>query len=172
MTLPRIVFLCLLSRPPYLTYNGQMVVAALVLTDDKNIDRKSLLLTGFRCVPLIKDGPLARVLIGYSKICHKSHTTQQRVDPSRGWHHLSFFCLILAFSVQLHKEIQQTVFRFSSHNVPISFDPTIQRIISVCLFDLPKPTKTEKKNRNTWTHAWVASIGVSGNRSNSCHSPF
>lgn len=67
-----------------------------------------------------------------------------------------FFYLILAFSVQLHKEIQQTVFRFSFHNVPISFDPTIQRIISVCLFDLPKPTKTEKRiETHGHTHGWL-----------------
>lgn len=60
----------------------------------------------------------------------------------------------IAFSVQLHKEIQQTVVvRFIFHSVPISVvSPTLQRIINlcVCLFELPKPTETGgKKNGNT-----------------------
>lgn len=67
----------------------------------------------------------------------------------------------IAFSVQLHKEIQQTVVvRFIFHSVPISVvSPTLQRIINVfvcvCLIYLSLLKRVEKR-METHDDAWVA----------------
>lgn len=104
-----------------------------------------------------------RVLIRSIK---NPNATQHRIDSSRGWRHLLFPLFFFSYSL-LYNYIKKYnkqcfVLLHFPHCFPISVDPTFTKNnFSVCLFvfDLPNPTKTGKKKRNSHgPHAWVALI--------------
>lgn len=134
----RSVYFCDSSACPQRFFFWHITVKKWRLTaDDKNIARKSHLFCGglSRRVFFIDDknsGPL--VCRGPCATLIRLYATQHRIDSSRRVaRHLSYSLPL----VQLHKEIQQTVFRFFPHYFPISFDPTFTKNnFSVCLIYL------------------------------------